>query len=340
MGDNSDGVPVMQYEQNLARLQAIKRRKRTQVTQLPTTLKEAASTLDSSGGDDDPANTPRTLEGKQVRKKSTRVRVNELTRKPKLKTSKYQSRTVPAMVSVSQGSIAQSFDDFRRTFNDPAHAESSTTKKRPQDDGPVVQYANSEDAQFVEDILKRPPYWESLANYKVHEGFKLPELPEVDAQQVAAFLYAPTGTMRPCVFGGRCNARKIPHSRGPVVLREWLSPKEWKRYQKTGTLPSERNLCIVCVHYLVNKVWQRNKNNDHRAVDSDTGISRVAHPHYYRVDVPGQYRRACMIHPTPGYTEGIIRPFRLHDLSDYLEDTSVPSGDPPGFVERQEIFFR
>ena len=59
-----------------------------------------------------------------------------------------------------------------------------------------------------------------------------------------------------------------------------------------------------------------------------------------QVERPGQYRRSTMIHPTPGYTEGFIRPFRLHDLSDFVEDARVPSDGTPGFRERDEVFFR
>ncbi len=147
--------------------------------------------------------------------------------------------------------------------------------------------------------------------------------------------------MRPCLLGNHCQARRVPHSRGPITLREWLYEGEWQAYQRDGTLPAERNLCIMCTRFLVNKVWQRNKNDDHRASTEDSGgVYKVAQPHYCVVDQPGQYRRSRMIHPTPGHTEGIVRPFPLHDLSDYLEDDRVLPGQPPGFRERGELFFR
>jgi len=319
-------------EQTHARLDAIKKRKKSQVVNLPRSIEEAGTILDRETASVD----------RQPRKKTKQVgiQVKELVAKPHLKTSKYHTRTEPVTAAASQDSITLSFEAFHNTYKNPARADSTTARKRSQDNEPIAKYANSDDAQFVEDILNRLPYWSRLANYRIQDDFKLPELPEVDAKQVAAFLYAPTGTMRPCVFGGRCRARHIPHSKGPIILREWLSPVEWRRYQSTGTLPSEQNLCIICLHYLVNKGWLRNKNNDHRAIESDSGLSQITQPHYYRINVPGQYRRSCMIHTTPKYTEGIIRPFRLHDLSDFIEDVNVGPKEPPGFLERGEIFFR
>lgn len=239
------------------------------------------------------------------------------------------------------------FDEFLRAFRND---ESPEAPKIPTTDTPIdeAEARQLEIAQkFIDALLERVPYWESLQDLSrgdVEAAVKresMEQLECVTAEHVAEFLYAPDmdskKRQRPCVLGDACQGRKLEHSRGPITLCEWMPLGDWAAWRESGKLPRHHGPCILCVHYMVNRAWQRRKNVDRKPTDDEMPVIQ---PHYYDCDKPGEYRADAMIHPSAGFVEGLVRPFRVHDLTDFVEDTERSPDAPPGFRERAEIFFR
>lgn len=223
-------------------------------------------------------------------------------------------------------SVMRPFQEFLERYRKPESTRDGVNK-----DGNVgaddLEDQHTLD-RFLDALLARQPYWESLPDYArdPDQMEALADLQPVSAAQVAQALRAPAGpTERGCVLGAGCQGRRLQHRRGPVTLREWVAP---------GDSPGpEPGPCLLCVHYLVTRAWLRRRNRD----QDGGGGGGVLQPHYYLVDQPGEYRAGTMIQSTKRDAEGLLRPFRLHVLSDFYED---PSDDgPPGFLERAEVFF-
>ena len=61
------------------------------------------------------------------------------------------------------------------------------------------------------------------------------------------YLREPVGKERPCIMGDQCQGLQLPHIKdNAFVLREFLLPTEEEEYKRSGKLPSEGRLCLMC----------------------------------------------------------------------------------------------
>lgn len=61
------------------------------------------------------------------------------------------------------------------------------------------------------------------------------------------YLREPIGKERPCIMAEQCQGMHLPQIReNTFVLREFLLPTEEEEYNRTGKLPSEGRLCLMC----------------------------------------------------------------------------------------------
>jgi hypothetical protein len=61
------------------------------------------------------------------------------------------------------------------------------------------------------------------------------------------FLREPVGKERPCIMGDQCQGMQLPHvTENAFVVRELLLPSEEDEYKRTGKLPPEGRLCLMC----------------------------------------------------------------------------------------------
>jgi len=61
------------------------------------------------------------------------------------------------------------------------------------------------------------------------------------------YLREPVGKERPCIMGDLCQGLHLPHvTNNAFILREFLLPTEEEEYKRTGKLPTEGRLCLMC----------------------------------------------------------------------------------------------
>ena len=61
------------------------------------------------------------------------------------------------------------------------------------------------------------------------------------------YLCEPTGKQRACILGDQCQGLHLPYvTENAFVVREFLLPTEEEEYLRTGKLPSEERLCLLC----------------------------------------------------------------------------------------------
>lgn len=101
----------------------------------------------------------------------------------------------------------------------------------------------------------------------------------------------PKKEVRSCIRGSECEALKLVSHQGP--LGEYLTLGQQREFDKTGTLPTRHGQCLLCIRRIACCCWFNGKNN---TVGIDTHNTRpFILPLFNTVDVPGGYKRQCMI---------------------------------------------
>jgi len=190
----------------------------------------------------------------------------------------------------------------------------------------------------VDNMYERESKWERMSGIKNVDNLELPKLCLIKAKHVAKYLL-PCNTEngeRACIRGDDCFSNVIPHSKGTVILREFLNVDEDKEFDENHMVPTEQGICIICLHAFVFYLWLKKKLMRKSLKDKNDkeDDKSCIQPHYYEVDKPGEYKSGSCIHPTPEKFEGIARPFRSFDLKDYVENIKGP-----GLMEDSRVFF-
>jgi len=61
------------------------------------------------------------------------------------------------------------------------------------------------------------------------------------------YLCEPIGKQRSCVLGDQCQGLHLPYvTENAFIVREFLLPTEEEEYMRTGKLPVEERLCLMC----------------------------------------------------------------------------------------------
>ena len=122
------------------------------------------------------------------------------------------------------------------------------------------------------------------------------------------YLRESVGKERPCIMGDQCQGLQLPHvTENAFVLREFLLPTEEEEYKRTGKLPQEGRLCLMCKRAEIARAFI-NVRADGMGVKSDV----VLQDYRNVVGVEGEYCLEDCILSSPTIYQGILDPVVLH----------------------------
>ena len=121
------------------------------------------------------------------------------------------------------------------------------------------------------------------------------------------YLREPIGKERHCIMGDQCQGLHLPHVKDGFVLREFLLPSEEEEYKRTGKLPGEGRLCLMCKRSEIARAFI-NVRADGMGVKSNV----VLQDYRNVVGVEGEYCLEDCILSSPNIYQGILDPIVLH----------------------------
>lgn len=103
------------------------------------------------------------------------------------------------------------------------------------------------DFPYVRALLQQPPC-DTLSPEDIkHKEHVRCSIQVVRRAYEEGYLREPVGKERPCIMGDQCQGLQLPHVKdNAFVLREFLLPTEEDEYKRTGKLPTEGRLCLMC----------------------------------------------------------------------------------------------
>lgn len=122
------------------------------------------------------------------------------------------------------------------------------------------------------------------------------------------YLREPVRKERPCIMGDQCQGMHLPHIKDDAfVIREFLLPTEEEQYKRTGKLPAEGRLCLMCKRSEIARAFI-NVRADGMGVKSNVMLQD------YRniVGEEGEYCMEDCILSSPTVFQGILEPIVLH----------------------------
>ena len=131
------------------------------------------------------------------------------------------------------------------------------------------------------------------------------------------FLREPLNNERPCVMGDNCQGHKLYHieSEG-FTLREFLLPSETEEFKRTGTLPVDGRLCLMCKRTEIARAFI-NIRADGQGVKENV----VLQDYRNIVGLPGEYCVEDCILSSPTTYQGLLDPIVLHMKNAYRLET-------------------
>lgn len=127
------------------------------------------------------------------------------------------------------------------------------------------------------------------------------------------YLREPVGKERPCIMGDQCQGMQLPHvTENAFVLRELLLPTEEEEYKRTGKLPQEGRLCLMCKRSEIARAFI-NIRADGMGVKNNV----ILQDYRNMVDVEGEYCLDDCILTSPTIYQGILDPVVLHVKTAY-----------------------
>ena len=122
------------------------------------------------------------------------------------------------------------------------------------------------------------------------------------------YLREPVGKERPCIMGDQCQGLHLPHvCDNAFVLREFLLPTEEEEYTRTGKLPSEGRLCLMCKRSEIARAFI-NIRADGMGVKNNV----VLQDYRNIVDEEGEYCLDDCILSSANIFQGLLDPVVLH----------------------------
>ena len=122
------------------------------------------------------------------------------------------------------------------------------------------------------------------------------------------YLREPVRKERPCIMGEQCQGMHLTHvTENAFVIREFLLPTEEEEYKRTGKLPAEGRLCLMCKRSEIARAFI-NIRADGMGVKSNVMLQD------YR-NIVGEEGEYCMddcILSSPTIFQGILEPVVLH----------------------------
>ena len=131
------------------------------------------------------------------------------------------------------------------------------------------------------------------------------------------FLREPLGTERPCVMGDNCQGHQLYHIKSDgFTLREFLLPSENEEFKRTGKLPEDGHLCLMCKRTEVARAFINIRADG-------KGVKETVVLQDYRniVGLPGEYCVEDCILSSPTCYQGLLDPIVLHMKNAYRLET-------------------
>tara|TARA_B110000008_G_C16928636_1_gene547802 strand:+ start:514 stop:1356 length:843 start_codon:yes stop_codon:yes gene_type:complete len=122
------------------------------------------------------------------------------------------------------------------------------------------------------------------------------------------YLREPVRKERPCIMGEQCQGMHLTHvTENAFIIREFLLPTEEEEYKRTGKLPSEGRLCLMCKRSEIARAFI-NIRADGMGVKSNVMLQD------YRniVGKEGEYCMEDCILSSPTIFQGLLEPIVLH----------------------------
>lgn len=127
------------------------------------------------------------------------------------------------------------------------------------------------------------------------------------------YLCEPTGKERPCIMGDQCQGMHLPHvTENAFVLREFLLPTEEEEYTRTGKLPPEGRLCLMCKRSEIARAFI-NIRADGMGVKNNV----IFQDYRNIVDEDGEYCLSDCLLSSPQVFQGLLDPIVLHVRNAY-----------------------
>ena len=127
------------------------------------------------------------------------------------------------------------------------------------------------------------------------------------------YLREPTGDERKCALDENCQGLQIDHARDHAfILREFLLPSQEETWKRTGQLPADRQLCLMCKRAEVLRAYVNIRADN-------MGVKTQATLQDYRnlVNVPGEYMLDDCICSLPHRYQGLLDPIVKHKKNAY-----------------------
>ena len=122
------------------------------------------------------------------------------------------------------------------------------------------------------------------------------------------YLCEPVGKQRPCIMGDQCQGMHLPHVlENAFILREFLLPTEEEEYGRTGKLPSEGCLCLMCKRSEIARAFI-NIRADGMGVKNNV----ILQDYRNIVDVEGEYCLDDCLLSSQTVFQGLLDPIVLH----------------------------
>jgi len=127
------------------------------------------------------------------------------------------------------------------------------------------------------------------------------------------YLREPVGKERPCIMGDQCQGMQLPHIKdNAFVVREFLLPTEEEEYKRSGKLPSEGRLCLMCKRSEIARAFI-NIRADGMGVKNNV----ILQDYRNIVDEEGEYCLSDCLLSSPQVFQGLLDPIVLHVRNAY-----------------------
>lgn len=169
------------------------------------------------------------------------------------------------------------------------------------------------DAPFIRALLQQAPQETLSPETARHKDIERAKTEVVPRAYEERYLCEPTGNQRPCVMAQQCQGMQLPHIReNAFVLREFLLPSQEDEWKRSGKLPQERQLCLMCKRAEILRAFV-NVRADNMGVKSHM----ILQDYRNLVNVPGEYMLEDCILSSPTIYQGLLDPVVMHVKNAY-----------------------
>lgn len=227
--------------------------------------------------------------------------------------STYTFTSLPTSSSVPEDTIPdilQNDEDEPEPTKTLMVAETNFFNQRNQDfwQRQDLSHLRPYDFPYVRALLQQAPC-DTLSPEDIkHKDHVRTSIQVVTRKYEEQYLREPVGKDRPCIMGDQCQGMHLPHVKtNAFVLREFLLPTEEEEFKRSGTLPAEGRLCLMCKRSEIARAFI-NIRADGMGVKNNT----ILQDYRNIVGEEGEYCMEDCILSSPNIFQGLLDPVVLH----------------------------